>query len=295
MRRRLTRSAPRPNPLAVLAVAAVATVALAGCSGESDKEEPLTDETDSAEVSADPAQVLQDAVSKTIELQAFTIDSDLSLQISSQDLRLETRGSIDYGTTVGDIMLKVSQADAGGSARVLSDGETLWVSLEGEQAPSIPGGVTWLQGETSRLAESTTFTPGGLLGAVLVLRGAEDVEVVGTDEIDEVSVTRYATTFTYADATAAVSGDEAETLKGTFSLTGDAAALELEVEVAVGEDGVLREVGLDLVAQDSVPASGGYDLELTDVGKEIEAPEPPDPADVATGPEAQALLDQIIT
>ena len=50
---------------------------------------------------------------------------------------------------------------------------------------------------------------------------------------------------------------------------------------------------MDLEIGESDVASGSYEIDLSDVGGEIEPPTPPAPADVATGPEAEALLDQV--
>lgn len=302
MRRRPNRSSYDPRALALGAGAMVVALAVAGCSGESEdgeRDEPVASsseaESEPSPSDSEPSQALQDAVDATIELQAFAIDSDLDLEIAGRELAIGVEGRVDYESPIADIELVVSQDGSASVARVLADGESLWVSIEGAQAPSFPDGATWLQGAAARLSGSTSFTPDGVLGALLVLRGAQDVEEAGTDEIDGVEVTRYTSTFAYEDASAAVSGGEAETLRSSFALTGDAAALELQVEAAVGEDGVLREVRVEVVQDDDVPASGGYDLELSDVGGEIAPPERPDESDVASGPDAEALLDQIIT
>lgn len=309
----------RPRALAALAVAVVATAALTGCSagddpagsGGSDEADeaggepsPSVEESPSASASAsesesasesssDGAGVLQDAVDATLAARVFSIDGDLELEIGVQQLQLRTEGSVDYDATVADVLLAVAQGGQVSEAEVRADGETLWVRAQGQGIPAFPGGATWLQGEATRLTDSTTFEPAGLVGAVLVLRGASEVEELGTGEEDGVEVTRYATTFTYDDALAAVEGDETKTLSSAFSLTGAASSVDLDVEAAVGEDGVLRELDLE-IAESDVPASGGYEISLTDVGDDVAAPEPPAESDVATGPEAEALLDQII-
>lgn len=288
------------------ALATVAAFALAGCSGGGGQESPAaptSEETSSLErpagvVEVDPVQAVQDAVTATIEVEALTIESELELAVGSEAFSLRTQGGIDYASTVADLMVSVNQDDVETALRVLSDGESLWVSLVGPEAPTFPEDAIWLQGDAQRLADATTFTTADLLGAVLVLRGATEVDEVGTDEVDGVSVTRYETTFAYDEATAAVSGEEADTLENAFSLSGDAASAELEVEVAIGEDGVIREVDLAIVkggAVAAVAASGSYKLGLGNVNGEIDGPEAPDQDDVATGPDADALLSQIIT
>ncbi len=293
-------SRPLAQRLASAAVAAVTGAVLVGCSGDSGSggadgaaASGSSSASEDLEAPADPVAALQDAVGATVDARVFTVDGDLDLQVAGQQLRLATAGSVDYDATVADVELSIESDGQTSEAGILADGEDLWVRAEGEGIPAFPGGATWLQGEASRLAASSTFEPSGLVGAVLVLRGASEVEVLGSEEGEDGAVLRYATTFTYDDALAAVSGAEEETLQSAFSLTGDASSVDLDVEVAVGEDGVLREMDLEL-AETDVPASGGYQISLTDVGGEVTAPEPPDPADVATGPEAEALLDQVI-
>ncbi len=292
----------RPGRSTAVAVAAVTVTALAGCSGGGDEQTPAASESASESASgsasappdgAEAAGILQDAVDATVAARVFSIEGDLDLEIAGQQLELRTLGSVDYDATVADLLLAIGQGGQTSEAEVKADGETLWVRAEGEGIPPFPGGATWLQGQASRLTESTTFTPDGLVGAVLVLRGAAEAEVLGTEELDGVEVTRYATTFTYDDAVAGVEGEEAQVLGSAFSLTGAASSIDLEVEVAVGDDGVLRELDLE-IAESDVPAAGGYEITLTDVGGEITPPEAPDPADVATGPRAEALLDQVI-
>lgn len=288
------------------ALATVTALALAGCSGGGGKEppeSPTSEETSNLEqspsvVDVDPVQAVQDAVSATIEVEALTIESELTLGVGFEAFTLRTQGGIDYASMVADLMVSINQDDVETALHVLSDGETLWVSLVGPQAPTFPQDADWLQGNAQRLADATTFTTSDLFGAVLVLRGATEVDEVGTDEVDGVSVTRYETTFAYDDATAAVSGEEADTLENAFSLSSDAASVDLEVEVAIGEDGTIREVDLAIVEGGGVAAvatSGSYTLDLSNVNGEIDGPEAPDPDDVATGPDADALLDQIIT
>jgi hypothetical protein len=289
----------RPRPLAPVAVAAVAAVALAGCSGGSGESssDPAPESSSASPSEAvdgeAAAQALQEAVDATVAARVFTIDGDLELDIAGQQLQLRTEGSVDYDATVADLLLSIGQGGQTSEAEVKADGDTLWVRAEGQGVPAFPGGATWLQGEATRLADSTTFTPTGLVGAVLVLRGASEAEVLGTEEEDGVEVTRYATTFTYDDALAAVDGQEAQVLGSAFSLTGAASSIDLDVEVAVGDDGVLREFDLEL-AESDVAASGSYEISLSDVAGEVTPPAPPAPSDVATGPEAEALLDQVI-
>ncbi len=305
-----TSRGPRPRPtqtLVPLARGAVATtvlaLALSGCGGSSDPDpagsgeaSPSSSASPSPSPSAvsaeDAATALQDAADATLAARAFSVEGDAQLSIGDQDLSLGSSGAVDYDAVVADLSLAVDQGDQSSTIEVLADGENLWARVEGATAPTMPPGKTWIEGQADRLAASSAFEPGGVLGVVLVLRGSEEAEVTGTGEVDGVPVTEYTTTLTYDDALAAV-GPDAETLQGAFSLSGAASSLPFDVTVAVGEDGIVRDLDLELDGGD-VPANGSYLLSLRDVGVTPEAPEAPDAASVLTGRPAERLLDQLI-
>ena len=297
------RALPRSRaPLARHAVV-TATVALAltGCGGSSD---PATDSSADPSAAASPSEsadavspedaaaALQDAVDATVAARAFTVEGDAQLTIADQDLRLRTSGSVDYDAVISDLTLGVDQAGQSSEISILADGETLWAKVEGDNAPTLPPGKSWIEGPADQLGASSAFEPGGVLGVVLVLRGSTQAEVSGTDEVDGVPVTEYTTTLTYDDAVAAV-GPDADTLESAFSLTGAASSLPFDVTVAVGEDGIIRDLDLELAGGD-VPADGSYVLSLRDVGTTPEPPAAPAPATVLTGQPADQLLSQLI-
>lgn len=293
----MRRLSIRPRAVATVAVLVAGLTGLTGCAGDESDPSAADSSSEAAaedapeEPAADPVSAVQDAVDATLAVRAFSIESDLDLSLGGQRLELTTEGDVDYDAVIADFELAVVQGGERQEVGLLSDGETVWVRSTGPNVPTFPDGATWLAGDATRLSSASTFEPSGLLGTVFLLRGASEVEEVGTDEIDGVEVTRYATTFTYDDA-ATAAGSDAGTLADAFSLTGAATSLPLEVEVAVGADGIVRELDFELVGGD-VPASGGYDFELSNVGEEVDAPSAPD--DVATGPEADALLDQLVS
>ena len=291
----------RPFSLARRAVASGAlALALSACGGSSGSEpsEPSEPSTSSASESAtevsgeEAAAALQDAVDATLAARAFGVEGDAALTIADQDLALRSSGDVDYDAVIADLSLSVEQPGQSSQISVLADGENLWAMVEGANAPTLPPGVSWIEGQADRLGASSAFEPSGVLGVVLVLRGSSEAEVSGTDEVDGVPVTEYTTTLTYDDALAGV-GPDADALQSAFSLTGAASSLPFDVTVAVGEDGVVRDLDLQLDGGD-VPADGTYTLALRDVGTTPEPPEAPAPATVLTGAAAETLLDQLI-
>ena len=298
LRRPSRRRTLRPTGLA--AALLVGAVALTGCSGSDPDPDPASGEDASADGSPsagedpadDPAAVVRDSVDATLAAEAFSADGELALTIGGQDLSVAVDGSVDYADVVSDVTLRVQQAREDGQAGtttidVRSDGTHVW--LRQQQL----AGQRWVQGDADRLSGSSTFEPSGLVGAVIVLRGAEDVTEGEPTEVDGVAARTFTTTIAYTDAVDAA-GDDADALESSFNLTGQATSADLDVEVAVGEDGVVRDLTFEVDAGD-LPVSGGYELRLRDVGDAVEPPAAPPAGQTVTGPRAERLLDQAIS
>ncbi len=289
-----------PVSALVLVVAAALSSCSAGDSSTPESEESGSEGSSSTAPTASAApgddrpaaQVLEEAVDATLDTRAFTVDGRLTLSFDDQDLALTSSGSVDYGKVVADVEIGVSEAGQTTQIQVLADGTTLWVRPDGPKAPALPAGLTWVQGDADRLASSSTFTPVALIGVVIALRGAQEVEQTGTTEVDGVQARTFTTTIGYRDAVAAA-GADAAALQRALSLTGQAATCDLLVETTIGSDDVVRELNLG-VDCGRLPVTGGYTLSLSDVGSEVTAPVAPDPADVLTGRRALALLDDLI-
>lgn len=290
------------------ALALALTLLAAGCGGgddgdgdgdgetteaSSDSASPETPtETESETESEDADAALEAATDATLASERFGIEYAASLQFGEQTLDLTAEGSVDYGATVADVRLGVEQQGQTQSVEILADGETAWVASQGESAPTLPGGATYVSGPAATLAEASTFTPEGILGVVLVLRSGDAAEVGDTEEVDGVEATTYSFTVPYEEAVAAA-GPDAQAFQTALSLTGAAAQADLVVEVAVGSDDVVRTLDLTIEGGD-VPVGGSYDLTLSEVGAEVEPPAAPAEDDVATGPEAEAIFEQLL-
>ncbi len=292
------------RPLVALALAAVTTTALAACTddagsagGESSASASASASSpeSSAGAEADPVPVLQDAVDATLALTSFTLDGDLGAQAATTDVDLTVQGAVDYDTSVADLEVTGTAAGITSTASLLSDGTTLWVGLEGDQVPTLPGGARYLEGSADQLVDSPTFSATGLLAPVLVLRGVkseDQVEALGPDDVDGTAVERYRATLTYDEAVAATSEEERGLLEDTFALGGDPSGLDLTVDVAVGEDSVVRELDVQVLDDAGTP-QGSYAMTLSDIGADVAAPTPPDPSEVASGALVERLLDRL--
>ncbi|WP_139979620.1 hypothetical protein [Nocardioides litoris] len=240
-----------------------------------------------------PAEVLEAAADATVATRRFTIASSAELEIATQELRFSTDGRIDYDVPVSETTIAVDQDGATQEVTILSDGESLWVAAEGTGVPAFPDGATYLEGDATQLAEDETFTPEDLLGVVYVTRSGAEATEEGTEEVDGVETRRYAWTTTYAEAETAA-GEDAEAFRTAFALTGEGARSDLAVEAWVGPDDVVRRLAIDVQAPPGIQLDGTYDLELSDVGEEVAPPAAPADDEVARGPEAEALLEQLL-
>ncbi len=266
-----------------------ATTADGGGGGDETTTTSGDDEPDPEDADA----LVAEAADATLETSSFTADNKLELQIQAQTLELAVMGSVDYDTLVADVSIFLEQAGSASEIGLRSDGTTLWVRAEGTGAVQFPDGKSWVEGESS-LLEGSSFAPDGLIGVLYALRAASDTEVGDTEELDGVTTTRYTTTFTYDEALEAA-GDQAEAFKSSLSLTtSEDVDIDLVTDVWIGDDGLIRKMSLDVETDSKLGIDGTYEVLLTDVGGEIEAPEAPDAEQVVTGPEAEALLDQLI-
>ena len=250
------------------------------------------DTTTTTEAPGDPDQALHDAAEATLAATAFRVESDANLQIGAQNIHLQASGPIDYDTVVADVMISVEQGSQTQDVEIRADGSTFWVRTEGGDGPTIPEGKTWVEGDISRLRNAPSLKPSGLIGVVLALLGSKDAEATGTDTIDGVDVLTYQTTVSYADAVEAA-GDRAAAFKSALSLTAGEDP-KLAIEAAVGDDGVVRNMDLDIQTSSTTPLDGTYTVDITDVGQPVDKPDPPPAEDTLTGPQADTILDQLI-
>jgi hypothetical protein len=235
-----------------------------------------------------PDQLLAAAVDTTLGLQSFSIDSRLSfrnqLTADSGETELIITGSADYTDMVFDSRITLTQNGAGAVMQQRSDGSTLWVKITGEEAPELPPGLEWVKGDASRIGDSQNFRPVGVLSPVILLKASNGaVEIGGEDNL-----TKFTTTVDY-EAAVAAAGPLAANLESGYRVTAPEPVV-LDINVWLDDDGVVRKMEF---TDKSEHVDSRYILDLKAVNEPVEAPEPPDESTVFSGPEADALLDQL--
>jgi hypothetical protein len=234
------------------------------------------------------------AVDATLAAPSFTLSTDAKLTTGTLQSRLIASGSIDFPQLIADMTISVESGNQKGESETRANGTTVWVRADndGVNELDLPDGKRWVEGGTEQLTEVQIFQQGtrGLLGVLLTLRAAEATETIGTDNLDDTEVTRYRTSVTYEDAVEAA-GPDSDALEQALSLDAPT-PVNLTIDVAIGSDGVIREFVLITESDaDSTGPAVDYRLSLTDVGLDVDAPEPPPRDETVTGTQAEALFD----
>lgn len=269
------------------ALALSTLLVLTACGGSGDD----SDERAEKPSASDAVNVVHDSVDATLAVKSMDVDSEAQFQAAGQEFAFGVDGAMDYENLIGDVTMSTEQGGQTQEIQVRSDGEKVWFRVDGPEAASIPQGKSWAEGDADTLREHESIEPIGLVGVVVALRGAEEVEVGDSKKIDGVPTRQYTTTVVYSDAVEAA-GDERDEFATSFSLSGVDDA-ELAMEVWIGDDGVIRDFSLDVDAGDK-PVDATYDVEISGANHDVDAPEAPPEDDVLTGPEADAWIAQAI-
>ncbi|KRF20911.1 hypothetical protein ASG90_00325 [Nocardioides sp. Soil797] len=275
------------RPRTALVLSSLLLAAACG-GGDSDDDSSKEAEKPSASEAVD---LVHESVDTTLAVKSMDIESEANLEVQAQKMSFGVDGAMDYENLIGDVTLNTQQSGQDQQIQIVTDGDKVWFRIDGNEAAAIPGGKTWAEGDVQTLRASESVEPIGLAGVVIALRGAEEVEVGDSKEIDGVPARQFKTTVVYADAVEAA-GDDRDAFAKSFSLTGVDDA-DLDIEVWIGDDGVIRDFNLDVDAHDK-PVDGTYELEISDANAEVDTPEAPAADDVLTGPEADAWISQMM-
>jgi hypothetical protein len=271
----------RPRAIrSVLAGLTAGTLLLTACGNDS--VEPTNKTAD---------QLLADAVDTTLGLQSFAIDSRYQLTTGTDENVATIAGAIDYTSMVFDTkMTHTSNGSPGSVIQLRGDGSKLWIKFTGEPTLELPEGLEWVEGDTGQIDDSDSFRfrPVGVLSPVILLKASGGaVEIGGEDNL-----TQFTTTVDY-EAAVAAAGPLAADLQRGFHATAREPVV-LNIHAWLDDDGVVRKMDFTHESED-LDATYAYTFNLSAVNEPVKAPEPPDESTVFSGPEANALFDQILS
>lgn len=236
-------------------------------------------------------QRLLDALDATLAAPRFHLRTRAVLDAASQRVKLSADGRLDYDRQVADIEVSAQSGTEATNVDLRSNGTTAWIKPDAP-AISLPPGKVWLQTTTDRLDRSGGFGPTGVLGVLLALRAAEGTTRNGSERIDGQMATGYSTAVNYGDVID-VLGSDASAFRRALSLMAPEPP-DLDIDVWVGRDGIIRRFDLTIRPVDDAPLAGSYNVAISDVGRPVKAPAAPPAAEVLSGPEAERIVRQLV-
>ena len=243
-------------------VAALAAAVVAGCGG----------------VSLDP---VAQAATKSADAGSFRFAFQLSLGVGGNQGASTVSGDGAYDADASRLQARIGVGGETGEVILDLSSATpaVYVKPPAGQG-SLPSGKTWGKVDLGDAAKAGGFDLGPLTRGQLdptklvdVLEKAGDSTKVGTETVDGAETTHYRVT---VDATKALEGQhrskqEQEQAKQALQLLGGSS---VPVDVWVGDDGLLRRVGVELGGKDSLFAVG-MRLDFSDYGSDTSVELPP--------------------
>lgn len=268
----------------VAAIAIVVALSLTGCSQSEPTSAKATSDTrpttgnEAAETSSEltPVTVLRKAAEATAAHDTYRLHMVMSADGASiTDMTMVTSadGSVQKST--------INMEPLGQITMLTIDGVMYY------QFPDLPAGKEWVRMDSDEMMGTTGIDPNALSdqnsNVLAMLENlSSDIEVVGEEKIEGMTSTHYRYKF---DVRSMV--DKALTSGG---LTGEAAASadmfadSSEMNVWVGEDGLIRRMAYELdlsgagakIPSANMPGTFGYEMTFSDYGAalEVTAPDP---------------------
>lgn len=237
--------------------------------------------------SPESLNALTAAAEKATDAGSSAMRMDMTMSVDGQDLSMQGEGKFDYDEQLGEMTMTISGSGLPSSQSIdmIVDDRYLYM-----KTPAALGGGGWQRMDMtvavgSRGANQFGQDPTQYLD---FLRGAgEDIEEVGTEEIDGVTTTHYKAELSFeaildhAAESGEATDEEIEALRTQLEALGDES---MPSEVWIDDDGLPRRMKLAM----SVEAGGqSADMDITidlfDYGIEVDV-EPPKEYEEITAP-----------
>lgn len=227
------------------------------------------------------------AAEKATDAGSSAMRMEMKMSVDGQELSMEGEGTFDYDEQLGEMTMTISGSGLPGPQAIdmIVDGEHLYV-----KSPEALGGGGWQRMDMTEVAGTRgagqfSQDPTQYLD---FLRGAgEDVEEVGTEEIDGVTTTHYKADLSfdaildYASESGEATEEEVEALRTQLEALGDES---VPSEVWIDEDGLPRRMTLAMnVEAEGQAADMDITVDLYDYGVEVDV-EPPADYEEVTAP-----------
>lgn len=238
------------------------------------------DDTGGGGSAPESLNALTAAAEKATDAGSSRMTMDMSMNFGGQELSVEGEGVFDYDDRVGEMTMSITGAGlpSAQSIDMIVDGDFLYM-----KAPPSLGAPGWTRMDMSEIPGGTNQFSQDPSQYLDFLRGAgEDVEEVGTEEIDGVETTHYEADLSLDAILEQAPEGDAEALRSQLEALGGGDTIPSEVWI--DEDGLPRRIKLTMhVESDGQSADMDITMGLSDYGIEVDV-EPPEDYEEISAP-----------
>jgi hypothetical protein len=265
-------------------IVAALAVTLGACGGGSGSDSGAGSNAAAPDATGvDAAQLIVASADKATEAKTARISGEVSVEVGGETKTMPLDGALDFRSGAFEFSYDLSQlglpteGDAKIRARMI-DG-AMYMSLGDlvgagdESLSSMLGDKSWVKLDLKSLGMDSSASSGGLSdanpGATLdALRGAGEVERVGTETLRGVETTHYRATIDPQKALA----EAPEELRDRAAKGLDAIGGPLPIDVWIDGDGQARKIAMDVETSDGAVSTT---IEYYDFGADVNIAAPP--------------------
>ncbi|HTO01982.1 MAG TPA: LppX_LprAFG lipoprotein [Microthrixaceae bacterium] len=263
----------------VVAIAAVVALGLTGCgqseptaaNAKSEKREASADKSTTTVAELTPTAMLTKAAKATAEHDSYRMRMIMTAD-GMPGMDMTTLTSADGKTQKSTI----KSGEIGEMTMLLIDGAFYY------QFPGLPDGKEWVKMDSADAMSELGIDPSAMAeqnsNALAMLDNlSDDVKIVGEEEIEGMKTVHYRYSF---DVGAMMQGAlDSGALEGDAAEAAEMFGGESDMDVWVGEDGLIRRVAYELKMGEGAPGMPGsisYEMTFSDFGAplDVTAPDP---------------------
>lgn len=233
---------------------------------------------------ADGVNAIAAAADSATEAGSSRVTMTMAMSVSGQSLELTGEGAFDYDEQVGEMTMTIGGAGLGDpqSMETIVDGTYLYTKMPA----ALGGDGGWVRMDMTSVAGGASQFSQDPSQYLSFLRGASDeIEEVGTEEIDGVTTTHYEAELSFDKILEQAPDEEAaDEIRAQLEALGGELD-SIPSEVWIDEDGLPRRMQVEM----SVEAQGQTaDMEITmdlfDYGVDVNVEPPADFEDIQAPP-----------
>jgi hypothetical protein len=222
------------------------------------------------------------AASKTTETGTYKADTTASMEVSGQSVEMQGTGEFDSKAQRGHMSFITSIAGQKLDMEMVFAIPVVYIRYPAGLLPGVPEGKPWVKLDLEKLGRQAGLDLGQLMQAgqsdpsqgLQYLKGAEDIEAVGDEEVRGVQTTHY----TGLVDLRRLAEEDPALKESTDQLIEQTGITRIPVEVWIDDDGLVRRMKQTMHAAaggQGIPMDMTTTTELYDFGTDVSVEEPP--------------------